>query len=53
MMQLAKFGFRNHQRPQALRRDDECLDGLLRRRVHQRRAAGQLREFAQKVAFGP
>ena len=38
---LAKFGFRNHQRAQPLRRDDECLYRLLRNRVHERRTARQ------------
>ena len=52
--QLAEFGFRNHQRAQALRGNNKRLDRALRRRVHQRRKARQLRQFAQKVALlGP
>src|SRR6516165_10011224 len=47
---LAKFGFRDHQRAQPPRRDDECLYGLLRNCVHQRRTARQQRQFPQKVS---
>jgi hypothetical protein len=38
---LAELGFRNHERAQALRGDDERLYGLLRCGVHQRRTARQ------------
>src|SRR5579872_1274106 len=48
---LAKFGFCDHQRPQLLRWDDECLYRLLRDRVHQGRAVRQLGQFAQEVPW--
>src|SRR5690242_18447822 len=47
---LAKLGFRNHQRAQPHRRDDECLYWLLRNRVHERWTARQKRQFPQKVS---
>ena len=47
---FAKFSFGDHQRAQPLRRNNERLHGLLSDCIHQRRAAGQLRQFAHKVA---
>src|SRR5262249_19158311 len=44
------LGFRNHQRAQPLRRDDERLYRLLRDRPHQRRTTRQLRQLPHEVA---
>ena len=49
---LAQFGFRNQQRAQPVRRNDQRLYRLLRDGVHQRRPAGQLRQFAHELRRG-
>src|SRR5215813_9180265 len=47
---LAKLGFRDHQRAQPLRRDDQCLYCILSDRVHECRTTGQQRQFAHKAS---
>src|SRR5690242_13053590 len=45
---LAQLGLRDEQVAEPRRRDDQRLDGADRLRVHQRRAARELRELAHE-----